>query len=152
MKVLVLGSGAREHALCWRLGLDRDVSQVVCAPGNAGIARSIDVAPVVPTDPDAVLGHRTSTQCHSDSWYAGQEVTVVTNAPAIAIALAEHAGLEVIVIGGRLDTRARVTVGTAAVGAIRAIRADACVLGVCALHPEAGLGTDDLEEAAVGGP
>ncbi|HQZ39983.1 MAG TPA: phosphoribosylamine--glycine ligase [Vicinamibacterales bacterium] len=55
MRILVLGSGAREHALCWRLGLDRDVSQVVCAPGNAGIARSIDVAPVVPTDPDAVL-------------------------------------------------------------------------------------------------
>lgn len=32
-------------------------------------------------DPDAVLGHRTSTQTHSDPWYAGQEVTVVTNAP-----------------------------------------------------------------------
>lgn len=79
----------------------------------------------------------------------GRTGTVVTNAPAIAAALAEHPGLEVVVIGGRLDKRAQVTVGAAAVDAIRAIRADACVLGVCALHPEEGLSTDDLEEAAV---
>lgn len=32
-------------------------------------------------DPEAILGHRTSTQSHSDSWYLGQEVTLVTNAP-----------------------------------------------------------------------
>ena len=75
--------------------------------------------------------------------------TVVTNSPAIAAVLAEHPGIEVIVIGGRPDKRAQVTVGAAAVDAIRAIRADACVLGVCAIHPEEGLSTDDLEEAAV---
>lgn len=41
-----------------------------------------DTGEILPcADPDATLGHRTSTQCHSDSWYAGQEVTVVTNAP-----------------------------------------------------------------------
>lgn len=79
----------------------------------------------------------------------GRDRTVVTNSPAIATAVAEHPGIEVVVIGGRLDTRALVTVGSAAVDAIRAIRADACVLGVCALHPEEGLSTDDLEEAAV---
>lgn len=78
-----------------------------------------------------------------------QAGTVVTNSPAIAAALAEHPGVEVVVIGGRLDKGAQVTVGAAAVDAIRAIRADACVLGVCAIHPEEGLSTDDLEEAAV---
>ena len=41
------------------------------------------------------------------------------------------------------------TVGAHAVDFIRSVRADACVLGVCALHPEAGLSTNDLEEAYV---
>ncbi|MCN9243179.1 phosphoribosylamine--glycine ligase [Streptomyces sp. RY43-2] len=38
MKVLVIGSGAREHALCRCLSLDPDVTALHCAPGNAGIA------------------------------------------------------------------------------------------------------------------
>lgn len=38
MKILVLGGGAREHALSWRLSRERDVESVVCAPGNPGIA------------------------------------------------------------------------------------------------------------------
>ena len=52
-------------------------------------------------------------------------------------------------IGGRLDKRAQVTVGASVVDFIRTVRADACVLGVCALHPEIGLTTDDLAEAEV---
>ena len=47
MKVLILGSGAREHAMAWKLSRERDVSAVLCAPGNPGIAA---VAECVPAD------------------------------------------------------------------------------------------------------
>jgi len=39
MKVLVLGSGGREHALCWKLAQSPLLSQLFCCPGNAGIAQ-----------------------------------------------------------------------------------------------------------------
>ncbi len=79
----------------------------------------------------------------------GHVGTVITNSPPIAVELAGRGGIEVIVIGGRMDLDAQVTLGASAVDFIRTIRADACVLGVCALHPEVGLTTDGLEEAEV---
>jgi len=47
MKVLVIGSGGREHALVWKLRQSPSVSQIYCAPGNGGIG---DVAECVPAD------------------------------------------------------------------------------------------------------
>ncbi len=55
MKVLVIGSGGREHALVWALSRSRRVSQVVCAPGNAGIASLARLAPVNQKDLDDLL-------------------------------------------------------------------------------------------------
>ncbi|MCC5577200.1 phosphoribosylamine--glycine ligase [Microtetraspora sp. AC03309] len=54
MRVLVIGSGGREHALCRGLRLDPSVSEVHCAPGNAGIARVATLHQVTPTDGAAV--------------------------------------------------------------------------------------------------
>jgi phosphoribosylamine--glycine ligase len=45
MKVLVLGSGGREHALVWKLRQSARVSQVYCAPGNGGIAEDAECLP-----------------------------------------------------------------------------------------------------------
>ncbi|MFF4409655.1 phosphoribosylamine--glycine ligase [Streptomyces sp. NPDC001262] len=54
MKVLVIGGGAREHALCRALSLDPDVSALHCAPGNAGIADVAELHPVDALDGAAV--------------------------------------------------------------------------------------------------
>src|SRR3990172_3505288 len=39
MRILVVGSGAREHALAWKLAGEAAVAEVICTPGNAGMAR-----------------------------------------------------------------------------------------------------------------
>ena len=69
MKVLVIGSGAREHAIAWTLTRDSQVSSIVCTPGNPGIAA---VARCVPGD--------------------------VTR-PADLLRIAEHEGAELTVVG-----------------------------------------------------
>jgi phosphoribosylamine--glycine ligase len=46
MKVLILGSGGREHALAWAVARSQRVTEVVCAPGNGGIAQVARCVPV----------------------------------------------------------------------------------------------------------
>ena len=55
MKILVAGSGGREHALCWRLSRDSGAGEIVAAPGNPGIAAHASLAAIDPADPDALL-------------------------------------------------------------------------------------------------
>lgn len=39
MKILVVGNGAREHAICWKLKKSKKINKIFCAPGNAGISQ-----------------------------------------------------------------------------------------------------------------
>jgi phosphoribosylamine---glycine ligase len=53
MKVLVVGGGGREHALAWKIGSSPAVTEVICAPGNGGIAACARCFPVRAEDVDA---------------------------------------------------------------------------------------------------
>ncbi|MGW6691132.1 phosphoribosylamine--glycine ligase [Streptomyces sp. NPDC054961] len=75
MKVLVIGGGAREHALCRSLSLDPDVNALYCAPGNAGIAEVAELRPVDALDGEAVA--RLATELGADLVVVGPEAPLV---------------------------------------------------------------------------
>ena len=55
MKVLVIGGGGREHALVWKIARSRRVSEILCLPGNAGIAQLARLVPGKAEDPAHLL-------------------------------------------------------------------------------------------------
>ena len=55
MRILVVGGGGREHALCWAIAASPLCDQLYCAPGNAGIAREATCVPIGAEDLDALL-------------------------------------------------------------------------------------------------
>ncbi|WP_405714944.1 MULTISPECIES: phosphoribosylamine--glycine ligase [unclassified Streptomyces] len=75
MKVLVIGGGAREHALCRSLSLDPDVTALYCAPGNAGIAEVAELHPVDALDGGAVA--RLATDLGAELVVVGPEAPLV---------------------------------------------------------------------------
>ncbi|MER7914439.1 phosphoribosylamine--glycine ligase [Streptomyces sp. NPDC003444] len=75
MKVLVIGGGAREHALCRSLSLDPDVTALHCAPGNAGIAEVAELHAVDQLDGDAVA--RLATELDAGLVVVGPEAPLV---------------------------------------------------------------------------
>jgi phosphoribosylamine--glycine ligase len=78
VKILVIGSGAREHALVTALQADDSVTSIICAPGNAGIAREVDVVPVDVTDAKAIGD--LAYEVEADLVVIGPEVPLVAGA------------------------------------------------------------------------
>ncbi|MCX2179002.1 phosphoribosylamine--glycine ligase [Streptomyces sp. SKN60] len=75
MKVLVIGGGAREHALCRSLSLDPDVTALHCAPGNAGIAEVAELHAVDQLDGAAVTA--LATELGAELVVVGPEAPLV---------------------------------------------------------------------------
>lgn len=55
MKVLVIGSGGREHAFVWKIAQSPKVKKIYCAPGNAGIAKTAACVPIKADDIDRLV-------------------------------------------------------------------------------------------------
>lgn len=75
MNLLVIGSGGREHALCWALSASPLVNKLVCAPGNPGIAQVAKLAPVDVLDKDGML--KLCRDEHIDFVVVGPEAPLV---------------------------------------------------------------------------
>jgi len=72
MKVLVIGGGGREHALVWKLRQSARVTQVICAPGNGGIAEEAECAPLEVRNLDALV--ELATRLRPDLTVVGPEM------------------------------------------------------------------------------
>ena len=130
MKVLVIGSGGREHALVRALQRDPDVGDIVCAPGNAGIAADVEVCDVDASDPDAVAG--LAERVDADLVVIGPEVPLVAGAA------------DAVRAGGRLCFGP-----SAAAARLEGSKAFAKEVMAAAAVPTAeAVATDDVDEAA----
>jgi len=75
VKILVIGGGGREHAICHALSLDESVTALYCAPGNPGIAAVAQLRQVDPLDPAAVA--RLAVDLGADLVVVGPEAPLV---------------------------------------------------------------------------
>src|SRR5690349_12488682 len=55
MRILVIGSGGREHALCWAIAASPLCDALFCAPGNAGIAAEASCVPIAASDSEKIV-------------------------------------------------------------------------------------------------
>ena len=101
VKVLVVGGGGREHALCWRLAQDPTVTRVLAAPGNAGIAAIAECFPEVAADDvDAVVN--LVDQQDVDLTVVGPEAPLVAGL-ADALREARPARLRAVAAAARIE-------------------------------------------------
>ncbi len=75
MKILVLGSGGREHALAWKLHESQQMEELYCAPGNAGIAQEAECLPVDLSQTKAIV--ELAKRLHADLTIVGPEAPLV---------------------------------------------------------------------------
>ena len=75
MKVLVVGGGGREHAICWKLSNEQNVEAIFCAPGNAGIESVAKCISIGDSDIDELLSFAKENEI--DLTIVGPEVPLV---------------------------------------------------------------------------
>ena len=75
MKILVVGGGGREHAICWKLSNESDVEKIYCAPGNAGISNVAECVNIGDSDIENLLKFAKENQI--DLTIVGPEIPLV---------------------------------------------------------------------------
>lgn len=90
MKILVIGSGGREHALTWKLRESQQMEEIYCAPGNAGIAQEAECIPADVLNPEELL--EVARKVHADLTVVGAEAPLIAG----VVDVFEKAGLAII--------------------------------------------------------
>ncbi len=98
MKVLVIGSGGREHALIWKLRQSLRVTEIFCAPGNGGISQIAECVPLKISDHDALVKFASER---------GIDLTVVGPDDALAAGIVDRFQSEGLRIFGPTQSGAR---------------------------------------------
>jgi DeoR/GlpR family transcriptional regulator of sugar metabolism len=109
-----------------------------------------EVAATLVRDGQVILmGGGTTVLRAAESFPLSLKATVITISPPVAVALAQHPGVEVIMIGGTMLKDSLVNLGAVTMEAVKNVRADLCLMGLCAVHPESGIRVEHLEESHV---
>ena len=77
------------------------------------------------------------------------EATVVTSSPDVAVALRDHATIEVDLLGGRMNRVSQTVTGPDTVAQLQSLRPDACVMSGCGVDPDVGVTFSERDEALV---
>ncbi|MDY6152586.1 MAG: phosphoribosylamine--glycine ligase N-terminal domain-containing protein, partial [Terrisporobacter sp.] len=75
MRILVVGGGGREHAICWKLNNESNVEKIYCAPGNAGISNVAECIDIGDSDIENLLKFAKENQI--DLTIVGPEIPLV---------------------------------------------------------------------------
>lgn len=75
MKILVVGNGAREHTICWKLSQSKNVSKLYCAPGNAGISQIAECPHIKADELEKIVEYSVNNEI--DLVVVGPEVPLV---------------------------------------------------------------------------
>ncbi|MDR3427399.1 MULTISPECIES: DeoR/GlpR family DNA-binding transcription regulator [Silvimonas] len=119
--------------------------QQIASAAKAAIAKA--AAGLISDGQIVILDGGTTAVQLARSLPATLRATVVTHSPSVAVELVQHAGVDVVMIGGRLFKHSIVNVGAAALESLAHIRADIFFMGVTGVHASEGLSTGDMEEA-----
>jgi DeoR family transcriptional regulator, fructose operon transcriptional repressor len=132
-----------------RLRIERDVSDRTSQ--MTGEKERIAKAALahIPDGATLLLDAGTSTQALAVALPEGRDLTVVTNSLVAAALLADRAGTQVHLLGGRVRGRTQATVDDWAIRTLRELRADVVVLGANGCTVAGGLTTPDPAEAAI---
>ncbi|PSL49105.1 DeoR family transcriptional regulator [Chitinophaga niastensis] len=96
-----------------------------------------------------ILDGGTSTLTLAKLFPANLHITVITNSVPIVAQLIEHPSIAIIFTGGLIGKDSQTAGGMDTIRMLQKLRADICFLGICSLHPDAGVTGLDLGEADV---
>jgi phosphoribosylamine--glycine ligase len=99
VKILVIGGGGREHALVWKIAQSPLATEILCAPGNAGIAEQARVFPVRADDPDNLAALAIEESC---------DLTVVGPELPLTLGLADRLAAQGLAVFGPRAAGARI--------------------------------------------